>query len=215
MHRSQLRSRPFLRATTLRKALAIGAAGVLAAAFAITGSTPAVAATTQTASCIDGSGVRWTAKATWGSTYSAGGVSKVVIDYAGWTANRAGTLRTDSWVRTYDGAGTLLSTLTWTGPFNYATSTAYKARNPVDPPSAPGAAKVTVTLGVDGDGLGNCALTFVQPGTATPPGTSASDKYEADVVSDQPGADRTRHRRAQRSGLREQLRQYPCRPDGR
>ncbi len=184
MSGSQLRSRPSLRPTTLRKALAIGAAGVLGAAFAITGSTPAVAATTQTASCVDGGGVRWAAKVIWGSTYSASGVTRVAVDYAGWTTNRAGTVRTDSLVRTYNGAGTLLSTLTWTGPFNYAAGTAYQARNPVDPPSAPGAAKVTVTLGVDGDGFGNCALTFVQPGATPPPALApASDKYEADVVT--------------------------------
>ena len=75
---------------------------------------------------------------------------------------------TDSAVRSYDGAGTLLSTLAWTGPFNYASGTAYRSRNPVNPPSAPGASKVTVTVGVDGDGFGNCTMTFTQPGAHRP-----------------------------------------------
>ena len=175
MHRTAPRSRSVFRAPNLRRAIAFGVAGVCAAAFAITAATPAGAATTQTASCVDGGGVRWSAKAIWGGTYSSGGVSKVAIDYAGWTTNRAGALPTDSWVRSYDGTGKRLRTLTWTGTFDYASGTAYKSRDPRDPTSAPGAAKVTVTLGVAGDGFGNCTMTFTQPGTAAPPqGSSPS-----------------------------------------
>jgi len=183
VHRSCHPSRLTLRAPVLRKALALGATSVLAVAFAIAGSTPASAATTQTASCTDGGGVRWSAKAIWGNTYAASGVTKVGIDYAGWTTGRTGTVPTDSAVRSYDGAGRLLSTLAWTGPFEYASGTAYRSRNPVNPPSAPGASKVTVTVGVDGDGFGNCTMTFTQPGATTPPAGSASDRYEADVVT--------------------------------
>jgi hypothetical protein len=124
---------------------------------------------------VDGSGVRWSAKAIWGSTYFSGGVRKVAINYVGWTTNRAGALRTDSWVRSYDGTGKRLKTLTWTGAFDYASGTAYKSRNPRNPTSAPGAAKVTLTLGVDGDGLRNCTMTFTQPrDTAPAPGSSTS-----------------------------------------
>ena len=90
MPRSSPRSRSTFRAPHLRWAIAFVVAGACAAAFAIIAATPAGAATTQTASCVDGSGVRWSAKARWGSTYSSGGVRKVKIGYAGWTTNRAG-----------------------------------------------------------------------------------------------------------------------------
>jgi hypothetical protein len=167
------RSRSAFRLPTLRRFIAFCVAGACAAAFAVTAATPAGGATTQTASCVDGSGVRWSAKARWGSTYSSGGTTKVRIGYAGWTTNRAGAVRTDSLVRTYDGTGKRLRTLTWTGAFDYASGTAYKSRNPVNPPSAPGAAKVTVTLGVDGDGLRNCTMIFTQPGATAPPPESS------------------------------------------
>jgi len=160
------------RAPALRRALAASFAGLLVAAISITGSDPADAATTQTASCVDGGGVRWTAKAIWGDIYAAGAGTKVVIDHAGWTTSRAGRVPTDSWVRSYDGAGHRLQTLRWTGAFDYASGTAYRSRNPLNPPSTPGAAKVTVTLGVDGDGFGNCTLTFKQPRTSAAPPTT-------------------------------------------
>jgi hypothetical protein len=169
------RSRSAFRARNLRRAIALGVAGACAAAFAITATSPAGAITTQAASCVDGSGVRWSAKAIWGGIYSSGSVSKVAIDDAAWTTNHAGALPTDSWVRSYDGTGKRLKTLTWTGAFDYASGTAYKSRDPRNPTSAPGAAKVTVTVGVAGDGLGNCTMTFTQPGAPAPqPASSLS-----------------------------------------
>ena len=182
MYRSSHPSRLARRAPVLREALALGATSVVAVAFAIAGSAPASAATTQTASCVDGGGVTWSGKAIWGGTSSTSGITKVIIDYAGWTTNRAGTVPTDSVVRSYDGAGKLVKSTTWTEGFNYASGTAYRSQNPENPPSAPGASKVTVTVGVDGDGFGNCTMTFTQPGGTTPTG-SASDRYEADVVT--------------------------------
>jgi len=169
MHRRLRSSRAARRALGLRSVVAVSVACVLVGAFAITGSTPAGAATSQTSSCVDGGGVQWTAKAIWGPTYSAGDVTKVIIDYAGWTTSRAGTVPTDSWLRTYDGARNLLQTRAATGGFDYGAGTRYQALNPLNPPSAPGAAKVTVTLGLDGDGLGNCTVTFTQPGTPSIP----------------------------------------------
>ncbi len=169
MPRSSPRSRSAFQVPNLRRAIAFVVAAACAAAFAITAATPAGAVTTQRASCVDGGGVRWSAKAIWGSTYSSGGVTKVAIDYVGWTTNRAGALPTDSWVRSYDGTGERLRTLSWTGAFDYASGTAYKSSNPRNPTSAPGAAKVTLTLGVDGDGHGNCTMTFTQPGASAPP----------------------------------------------
>ena len=60
---------------------------------------------------------------------------------------RSGTVKTDSSVKTYNGSGTLIQTLTWTGAFAYGSGTTYKSRNPLNPPSSPGKSKVVVTLG--------------------------------------------------------------------
>ena len=167
---------PSLRLLTHLKLLTTGLV-IAVAATLVVGSTPAEASTTQSASCTDGGGVRWNARAVWGSTYTSGdGTSKAAIDYAGWTTTKAGIVPTDSAVRTYDASGQLLGNLAWSGGFDYQSGAAYKVRNPLNPPSAPGRAKVTVTLGVDGDGFGNCTVTFTQPGTV-------SDVYEADVVT--------------------------------
>lgn len=134
----------------------------------VTISSPAEAAEIQSASCVDGGGVRWSAQANWGDVYEdVEGDSRVSIDYAGWTTNKAGTVLTDSSVRTYDGAGVQLQSLDWTGEMDYESGSVYKSRNPKNPISAPGKAKVTVTLGVDGDGLGDCTVTFTQPGSAS------------------------------------------------
>jgi uncharacterized protein YkwD len=131
---------------------------------------PAAAATTQSASCLDGGSTRWSSRVVWGDLYSsADGVRRVTVDYVGWTTSRRGTVRTDSVVKTYDGGGRLLQQLPWTGGFDYRSGGAFRVRNPVNPPSSPGRAKVTVTLGVDGDGYGSCTVTFTQPGAPTTP----------------------------------------------
>ena len=174
--------------SALRKGLAAATAIGLIGAAAVFGAGTAEAATTQTGSCVDGGGVRWTAKAIWGGTYTSGGVRKISIDYAGWTTNRR-AVPTDSAVRTYAGDGTRIQKLTWSGVYNYKGGTAYRVRNPLNPASAPGRAKIKITVGVDGDGHGNCSVTFTQPGTSggggggSPTSGSASDRYEADVVS--------------------------------
>ena len=93
-------------------------------------------------------------------------------------------------MKTYNGSGSLVQSLRWTGAFDYGSGTAYKARNPVNPPSSPGKTKVLVTLGMDRDGFGSCAVTFTQPGAIPPteptdptPPPSGSDRYEADVIT--------------------------------
>ncbi len=180
---------PRLRISMLRKGLAVVTATGLIGAAAIFGATTADAATTQTGTCVDGGGVSWTAKAIWGGTYTSGGVRKISINYAGWTTN-ARAVPTDSTVRSYSGDGTRIQKLTWSGVHDYRGGTAYRVRNPLNPASAPGKAKVKITLGVDGDGHGSCSVTFTQPGSAAgggggggATGGSASDRYEADVVS--------------------------------
>jgi uncharacterized protein YkwD len=173
--------------SSIRKGLAAVTAIGLIGAAAVFSAATADAATTQTGSCVDRGGIRWTAKAIWGGTYTSGGVRKISINYAGWTTNGR-AVPTDSAVRTYAGDGTRIQTLKWSGRYDYKGGTAYRVRNPLNPASAPGRAKVRITLGVDGDGHGNCSVTFTQPGgsgsgTGGSGGTSASDRYEGDVVS--------------------------------
>lgn len=159
------------------KRIASGLALALTAALLTSGTPSAEAATTQTASCVDGGGIRWSAKVVWGATYtSADGVKRIGMDYAGWTTSAPGTVPTDSSVATYNSSDTRLQSLAWTGPYDYRSGATYKVRNPRNPPSAPGLARVSITLGVDGDGSGNCTMTFVQPG-------NPDDVYEADVIT--------------------------------
>ena len=153
----------------------VGAAAVLSP-FSLAAA-PADAAVTRT-SCVDGGGVRWQVAVTWGATYTSGPTTKVSLTKAAWTTG-AGSVRTDSRVRTYDGSGRRLQDLRWSGAFDYDGGATSKSRNPVNPPSAPGRTKVVVTLGVDGDGFGSCSVTVTQPGGTT----SASDRYEADVLA--------------------------------
>ena len=155
---------PRLPISSLRKGLAVVTATGLIGAAAMFGAATADAATTQTGSCVDGGGVSWTAKAIWGGTYTSGGVRKISINYAGWTTN-ARAVPTDSTVRSYSGDGTRIQKLTWSGVHDYRGGTAYRVRNPLNPASAPGKAKVKITLGVDGDGHGSCSVTFTQPGS--------------------------------------------------
>jgi Calcineurin-like phosphoesterase len=129
---------------------------------------PAHANTTVTGSCTDGGGIVWQTKVEWKGTYVSSGVTKVSVDYAGWTTNR-GSTATDSIVKSYGPDGKLLSTLRRTAAFDYKSGNAYDARNPANPPSSPGKSKVTITLGRDGDGLGNCTVTYLQPSTSADP----------------------------------------------
>ncbi len=129
--------------------------------------TPAQAATTLTTtrSCLDGGGIIWRSKVIWGSTYAAGGIQKVSVEYAGWTSS-LDILGTDSTVQTYSGAGTLLQTLTRTAVLDYRQGTVYDVRNPVDPPT--GGARIVIKLGRDGDGFADCTVTHSQSATADP-----------------------------------------------
>lgn len=169
------------RNTRLRALTVSGVAAGLTAGLALAWS-PAEAAITQTSSCVDGGGVRWTSRAIWGGVYQAAdGAQRVSVDYAGWTTSKAGTVPTDSSVRTYDSAGALVQSLPWTGGMDYGAGSVYKVRNPMNPVSAPGRAKVTVTLGVDGDGLGNCTMTFTQPQTVSPTALAGSPTSALDL----------------------------------
>jgi hypothetical protein len=160
---------------------------------------PAVAAVTSAGSCTDGGGVAWRSKVTWGVLYkSSDGIARVQVDYAGWTTAQAGVIPTDSEVRSYDGNGKLLQTLTKSATVDYKGGTVYDARNPANPPSTPGRAKITIKTGVDGDGFRSCLVTFVQPGSpvvaaagdiACAPGSVVGTACQHKAVSDKLLAD--------------------------
>ena len=143
----------------------------------------AEAAVTGTGSCVDGGRVTWISKVTWGSPYKASdGVTRISVDYAGWTTTKTGTVPTDSVVRSYDGTGRLLQTLTRTARFDYGAGVRYDYRNPLNPPSAPGQAKITVTTGVDGDGQAGCTVTYTQPASSTQASTDPVVAVAGDIA---------------------------------
>jgi hypothetical protein len=145
------------------------------------------ASSTQDGSCVDGGGRTWSSRVVWGDEYSdSAGVRRVRVDSAAWTTNGR-IVPTDAAVRTYDGGGTRLQRLKWTGRHDYLNGTSWLSWNPADPPSAPGKARVAVTLGIDGDGLGNCTKSFVQPSGATTTTTEPATTVTASGgwVSDQ------------------------------
>lgn len=176
-----MRSRPTPRVTTTplatpkltnrwRRVLRRGAAGLLAASVLLLAvPSHAGGSVASNGGCVDGGGVSWRSEARWGSPYlSADGITRVQLTYAGWTTTRSGVVPTDSAVRTYDGSGKLLQTLSRTAAFDYGSGAAYDARNPLDPPYAPGRSHVTVSTGVDGDGYAGCTVRFIQPNLSSP-----------------------------------------------
>ena len=152
--------KPRARALAAMVVLGLAPLGLVAA--------PAYANTTVTGSCTDGGGIVWQTKVEWKGTYVRSGVTKVGVDYAGWSTNRGATA-TDSIVKTYGPDGKLLNTQTRTATFDYKSGNVYDSRNPVNPPSSPGKSKVTITLGRDGDGFRNCTVTYIQPATSADP----------------------------------------------
>ena len=165
---------------TVRRPL-VTALAVLCGAAATTGvlAAPAEASVTQTRSCIDGGGTRWNVKAVWGDTYrAADGVTRVRLDYAGWTTPKAGTVGTDARIRSYDGAGTQVQDRRWSGSVDYASGTLFRSVNPVNPPSAPGRTRLRLTVGVAGDGKSSCSVNLLQP-TAPVPSPSPSPSTTA------------------------------------
>lgn len=139
-------------------------------------SIPAQATTTQTRSCVDGGGTTWKVRSVWGNEYrNASGVKVVSNDLTGFTTSSPAATTVDYSVKTYNSAGTLLQTLTEQDRrFNFSNGSSYLNRNPVNPPSAPGKARIVVNLGDGNDGFGNCTMTFVQPPTETTASTKTA-----------------------------------------
>lgn len=158
------------RSRTVRRPL-VTALTVLCGAAATVGllAAPAAASVTQTGSCVDGGGTRWNVKAVWGDTYrAADGVTRVRLDYAGWTTPRTGTVPTDARIRSYDGSGAQVQDRRWSGSADYARGTVFRSVNPLNPPSAPGRTRLRLTVGVAGDGKASCSVNLLQPPAPTP-----------------------------------------------
>src|SRR3954454_11676890 len=104
--------------------------------------TPVEAATTNTqaASCVDGGGARWTVKSVWGAEVgNAAGFKVVENDATGFTNTGAAATTVDYSVKTFNGSGKLLQTLSEQDrAFSFSGGKQYLNRNPRNAPSAPG-----------------------------------------------------------------------------
>jgi hypothetical protein len=135
---------------------------------------PAQAATVSTfdssGGCRDKGGIWWQTLVKWGQPYleASTGTVRVSVDYVGWTTNSR-TVPTDSNVRVYNPDGSLAVASPLTEKFDYVGGTRYRVRNPRNPISSPGRSKITIQLGRDGDGYGDCLVTSVQPALGTDP----------------------------------------------
>jgi hypothetical protein len=148
------------RSGVVRRGLLVATAAAALLVSPMTASTPARAAD-QTATCVDGGGTRWSATATWGTPYTAADRSRrLTVDHLAWTTSRKSTTPTDALVRSYDGSGRLLRTLSWSGRVAYRGGSAMKTLPLFDLRPSAGQAYVRVTLGVAGDGAPGCTLSF-------------------------------------------------------
>ena len=138
----------------------------------------ASAATTQKSSCKDKGKHLWKARTVWGAEYrDAGGVKRISNNAVGFTSAAPDATTVDYSVKGYDGAGKLIYSVTESDrAYNFKKGTRYLTRNPRNPPSAPGKAKIVIRVGDGNDGFGNCTMTFVQP-RVTPTGTVCTKPY--------------------------------------
>ena len=162
-----------MRSVPRRLALLLAAALASTTVVAVTFPSSASAAVTQSSTCTDKGNHKWTGRAVWGDTYrDRAGVKRIRVDVVGFTSAHPEATTVDYSVKVYNKAGRRLSTQAESDrAFSFKQGTAYLSRNPRNPPSAPGKAKIVVSVGDGNDGYGNCTMTFVQPtATPTPPG---------------------------------------------
>ena len=164
---------------TVSRRLAFALAAMLAAvAVVVVFPSSASAATTQKSSCTDKGKHLWKGRAVWGGEYrDAAGVKRIVNNAVGFTSAAPDATTVDYSVKGYDGAGKLIySAKESNRVYKFKKGTRYLTRNPRNPPSAPGKAKIVVQLGDGNDGFGNCTMTFVQP-RVTPVGSVCTNPY--------------------------------------
>ena len=125
----------------------------------------ASADTTLTSSCTDGGKHRWQGRAVWGTEYrDAAGVKRIATTRSGFTSAAPDATTVDYSIKGYDGIGKrIYSVAQQDRQVKFRGGTVYLTRNPRNPPSAPGKAKIVVSVGDGNDGRGNCTMTFIQP----------------------------------------------------
>jgi len=164
-----------LRSVSPRLALSLAVALASTAMVAVTFPASASAAVTQTATCTDQGKHKWNLRAVWGAEYrNKAGVKRIRVDAVGFTSADPEATTVDYSIKVYNGAGKRLSTQAQSDrKFKFKGGTAYLSRNPRNPPSSPGKAKIIVSVGDGNDGYGNCTMPFVQPGASQTPNPPA------------------------------------------
>ena len=170
----------------MRRTALVLLAFALGVPLALTTAGSAGASTTATSSCTDGGKHLWRGRAVWGAGYTdQAGVRRVVLSAAGFTSAAPDATTVDYSVQTYDAAGHLVQTMRESNRrFDFARGTVQLNRNPRNPPSAPGRAKVVISVGDGNDGYGNCTMTFLQPRPAPPPTSTPSPPAPTGSPSD-------------------------------
>ena len=109
----------------------------------------------QTSSCTDGGNHLWQGRTVWGAEYvDAGGVKRIVNDSVGFTSAAPDVTTVDYSIKGYDGAGNLIySSAADDWVFDFSRGLGYLTRNPRNPASAPGKAKIVVNVGDGNDGF--------------------------------------------------------------
>ena len=174
-YRVSRRTRSTLVAGLSAVALIAGAATTLAALPA-----EAVATLTQTKTCVDGGGTRWTVKSTWGRVYTDRfGDRRVQNDITGFTTDSSRVSRVDYILWIYDPDGKRIQDLRQSNRrFDFRDGTAYLKRDVRNPISGAGKTKIKVKVGDGGDGRSKCSVVFTQPGGSAPPRPTPSLNYD-------------------------------------
>ncbi len=171
------------------KAVALLATAALVtgtAALALTVQSATAATTmTQTRTCVDGGGTKWTVRSTWGKVYTASdGSRRVQNDVTGFTTTSTKVTRVDFIIWTYNPDGTRIQDLRASNRrFDFRKGAAYLNRDVRNPLSGVGKTKIKVKVGDGGDGKSKCSLVFVQPKSApTQPQGPPAPTYQTDRV---------------------------------
>ena len=126
---------------------------------------------TQSKTCVDGGGTRWSVKSTWGAVYTdSSGTRRVRNSVTGFTTSSSKVSRVDYIVWTYDPNGARIQDLRQSNRrFDFRRGAAYLTRDVRNPRSGPGKTRIQVKVGAGSDGRSKCSVTFTQPGRAAAP----------------------------------------------